>query len=114
LILSIVLTCLLALVFSALGLAGALALPMMREKAAETGFSVMAYRRIGVLQLAGAVGVGLGPAVPLLGGLAGTGLLLLLAGAVVVHLRQGDGVAKLAPALVCAVLVVAYLAVLFA
>ncbi|MFJ9377210.1 DoxX family protein [Streptomyces sp. NPDC101455] len=112
-ILSIVLTCLLALIFSVLGTAGALALPKMREKAAETGFSVAAYRRIGVLQMAGAVGVALGPAVPLLGGLAGAGLLLLLAGAAIVHLRKGDGMAELTPATVCAVLVAAYLVGLF-
>ncbi|MER7930139.1 DoxX family protein [Streptomyces sp. NPDC096057] len=113
-ILSIVLTCLLAMIFMVLGLAGALALPKMREKAAETGFSVAAYRRIGGLQMAGAIGVALGPVVPPLGGLAGAGLLSLLAAAAVVHLRKGDGVAELAPAIVCAVLVAAYLAVLFA
>ncbi|MFE4724421.1 DoxX family protein [Streptomyces sp. NPDC056728] len=51
---------------------------------------------------------------PPLGGLAGVGLLLLLAGAVVVHLRKGDPVAKFVPAAVCAVLVASYLAALFA
>ncbi|WP_235029213.1 DoxX family protein [Streptomyces sp. 3213.3] len=56
----------------------------------------------------------LGLAVPPLGGLAGAGLLLLLAGAVVVHLRKGDPVAELAPAVVCAVLVASYLAALIA
>ncbi|MER5216858.1 DoxX family protein [Streptomyces sp. NPDC002838] len=112
-ILSVTLTCLIALIFTVLGLAKALALPKMRELAAEAGFSVAAYRRIGVLELAGAAGVALGPAVPLLGGLAGAGLLLLLAGAAVVHLRQGDPVAGLAPAAVCAVLVAGYLVALF-
>ncbi|MFF4033547.1 DoxX family protein [Streptomyces sviceus] len=78
----------------------------MVRLAAETGFSVAAYRRIGVLQLAGVAGVALG--------LAGAGLLLLLAGAVVVHVRRGDPVAELAPAVVCAVPVASYLAALFA
>ncbi|MGY4979387.1 DoxX family protein [Streptomyces sp. 900105755] len=91
-----------------------LALPKAHEPAAETGFSVAAYRRIGVLQLAGVTGVALGPAVPLLGGLAGAGLLLLLAGAAVVHLRKGDPVAKFVPAALCAVPVAAYLVALFA
>ncbi|MGW2491509.1 DoxX family protein [Streptomyces sp. NPDC001606] len=105
--------CAIALIFGAIGVLNALALPKARELAAETGFSVAAYRRIGVLQLAGVAGVALGPAVPPLGGLAGAGLLLLLAAAVVVHLRKGDPVAKLAPAVVCAVLVASYFAALF-
>ena len=49
---------------------------------------------------------------PLLGGLAGVGLLLLLAGAVVTHLRNDDGPREVAPAVVCAVLVAGYLAAL--
>jgi hypothetical protein len=57
--------------------------------------------------------VALGPVVPLFGRLAGTGLLLLLAGALVTHLRSGDGPREIAPAVVSALLVAAYLAVLF-
>ncbi|MFE2879023.1 DoxX family protein [Streptomyces roseus] len=112
-ILTITLACIL-LIFGASGVLNTLALPKARELAAETGFSVAAYRRIGVLQLAGVAGVALGPAVPPLGGLAGVGLLMLLAGAVVVHLRNGDPFAKLVPAAVCAVPVASYLAALFA
>ncbi|WP_225799465.1 DoxX family protein [Streptomyces sp. NK15101] len=88
-ILTNTLACAIVLIFGASGVLNTLALPKARELAAETGFSVAAYRRIGVLQLAGVAGVALGPAVPALGGLAGVGLLLLLAGAVVVHLRKG-------------------------
>ncbi|MEU6620869.1 DoxX family protein [Streptomyces litmocidini] len=113
-ILTITLACVTALIFGASGVLNTLALPKARELAAETGFSVAAYRRIGVLQLAGVAGVALGPAMPPLGGLAGAGLLLLLVGAAVVHLRKGDPVVKVAPAAVCAVLVVSYLAALFA
>jgi hypothetical protein len=113
-ILTITLACAIALIFGVIGVLNALALPNARELAAETGFSVAAYRRIGVLQLAGVAGVALGLAMPPLGGLAGAGLLLLLAGAVVVHLRKGDPVAKVAPAVVCAVLVASYLTALFA
>ena len=54
----------------------------------------------------------LGPIAPPLGVLAGAGLLLLLAGALVTHLRNGDGVRKYAPAVICALLVVGYLAAL--
>ncbi|MFJ8021440.1 DoxX family protein [Streptomyces sp. NPDC096311] len=112
-IITVTLTCLIALIFAALGLAKVLALPKMRELAAEAGFSTAAYRRVGVLELAGAAGVALGPAVPLLGGLAGAGLVLLLVGAAVVHLRKGDPVGRIAPAVVCAALVVGYLVALF-
>jgi hypothetical protein len=43
--------------------------------------STAAYRRIGALEVAGATGVVLGLVVPLLGYVAGAGLLVLLAGA---------------------------------
>ena len=84
----------------------------MRDLAAEAGFSVDAYRRIGALEVAGAVGVALGLAVPLLGRLAAAGLLLLLAGALVTHVRKDTGPRKYAPAIVCGVLVAGYLAAL--
>jgi uncharacterized membrane protein YphA (DoxX/SURF4 family) len=83
-----ILTVLLALIFSALGTAKILALQPMRELAAEAGLSVAAYRRIGLLEVAGAVGLLIGLVQPLIGVLAGAGLLLLLGGAVVVHLRR--------------------------
>ena len=111
-ILSIALAGAVALIFAALGAAKLFALAPMREAAAESGFSTTAYRGIGLLEVAGAAGVALGPAVPLFGGLAGAGLLLLLGGAVVTHVRNRDAVAKLVPAVVCAVLVAGYLAAL--
>ncbi|MFF4213152.1 DoxX family protein [Streptomyces sp. NPDC001796] len=108
----VTLVCLIALIFALLGVAKLLALGPMPEMAAHAGFSTRAYRVVGALELAGAVGVALGPAVPLCGGLAGIGLLLLLAGAVIMHVRKGDGPAKFAPALVCAALVAWYLVLL--
>ncbi|MGR6319050.1 DoxX family protein [Micromonospora soli] len=104
-----ILAVLLALIFLALGTAKILAVQPMRERAAEAGFSVAAYRRIGLLEVAGAIGLLLGLIEPLIGTLAGAGLLLLLAGALVVHLRKGDGPQKYAPAVVCGLLVAAYL-----
>ena len=104
-----ILAVLLALIFLAVGTAKILALQPMRELASEAGFTVAAYRRIGLLEVAGAVGLLLGLFAPLIGALAGAGLLLLLAGALVVHLRKGDGPQKYAPALVCGLLVAAYL-----
>jgi uncharacterized membrane protein len=55
-----VLAVLLALGFIALGSAKILAVQPMRERAAEVGFSTTAYRRIGMLEVAGAIGLLLG------------------------------------------------------
>ncbi|MEU7826244.1 DoxX family protein [Catellatospora sp. NPDC049133] len=109
---TIVLAVLLALIFAALGGAKIKAVPAMRELAAEAGFSTAAYRRIGLLEVAAALGLLLGLLQPLIGASAGVGLLLLLGGAVVVHVRKGDGPRKYAPALVCAALVAVYLVLL--
>ncbi|MEU0883385.1 DoxX family protein [Lentzea sp. NPDC005914] len=109
---TIALAVLVALIFLGLGTAKVLALPMARELATHSGFSVTAYRGIGVLELAGATGVLLGLVVPVLGGLAGAGLLLLLAGALITHLRNQHTLQQIAPALVCALLVIGYLVVL--
>ncbi len=109
---SLVLAALIAVVFVAAGAAKILAVPPMQAAADHAGFSVAAYRRIGVLEVAGAAGVLVGLSHPLLGGLASVGLLLLLAGAVVTHLRNHDGPREVAPAVVCLVLVAGYLAAL--
>jgi len=109
---SITLAVLVTLIFGLLGTAKIMAVPPMRYLASEAGFSVDAYRGIGVLEVAGAVGVALGLAVPLLGRVAAVGLLLLLAGALITHIRQGDGPRKYAPVIVCGVLVASYLAAL--
>ncbi len=111
---SAVLAVLLALAFTGVGSAKILALQPMRERAAEVGFSTTAYRRIGLLEVAGAIGLLLGSVAPLIGALAGVGLLLLLGGAVVAHVREGDGPKKFAPAVICGVLVAAYLVALLA
>jgi len=110
--LSITLAALVAVIFIPLGAAKILAVPPMRARAAHAGFSVAAYRRIGVLEVAGAIGVLIGLIIPPLGGLAGAGLLLLLAGAIVTHVRHHDAARELAPAVVSAALVAGYLAVL--
>jgi uncharacterized membrane protein YphA (DoxX/SURF4 family) len=104
-----ILAVLLALIFSVLGTAKILALQPMRELAAEAGFSVPAYRRIGLLEVAAVIGLLIGLFQPLIGILAGAGLLLLLAGAVVALLRKGHGPRKYAPAVVCGLLVATYL-----
>jgi len=109
---SITLAVLVTLIFGLLGTAKIMAVPPMRYLASEAGFSVDAYRGIGVLEVAGALGVALGLAVPLLGRVAAVGLLLLLAGALITHVRQGHGPREYAPVIVCGVLVAGYLAAL--
>ena len=102
-----------AVVFGVLGLAKVVGAPRMRALATKAGFSVRVYRGIGVLEMAGATGAALGPVVPLLGVTAGGGLLLLLAGALAVHMRHRDRMPEIAPAVVCVVLVACYLTAVF-
>ena len=100
---------LLIVAFTALGSAKLAALPAMRTRAEHVGFSVAAYRRIGTLEVVAVVGLAVGAVVPLIGALAAAGLLVLLAGAVVTHLRNGDGVREIVPAVVLGVVTLAFL-----
>ncbi|MBV8195137.1 MAG: DoxX family protein [Candidatus Dormibacteraeota bacterium] len=104
-----VLGALLAFGFLVLGLAKVLAVPAVRERSAHLGFSVRAYRGIGLLELLGAAGVLLGLAVPAIGLLAAAGLLVLLAGALSAHARHRDPLNTAAPALVFGAVDAAYL-----
>lgn len=110
--LSAALACLIVLIFALLGVAKIMALGPMPELAAHAGFTIRVYRVIGALELAGAIGVAIGPVLPLFEELAGLGLLMLLAGAVTTHVRKGDQLPKLVPAMVCAALVAWYLVLL--
>jgi hypothetical protein len=104
-----------ALVVAAFGLLGAAklaAVPAMRARAEHVGFSVAAYRRIGALEILGAGGVLLGGAVPAVGILAGIGLVLLLGGAVATHLRNGEGLGEIAPAVVLGAVACGYVVLL--
>jgi hypothetical protein len=100
---------LLVIAFAVLGSAKLAAVPAMRTRAAHVGYSVSAYRRIGSLEVLAVLGLLVGAFVPLIGALAAAGLLMLLGGAVVVHLRNGDGVREVAPALVLAVVTLNFL-----
>jgi hypothetical protein len=97
---TVVLAGVLVVAFGVLGSAKLAAAPAMRARAEHVGYSVDAYRRIGVLELLGVLGILVGIAVPVIGALAATGLILLLGGAVLVHLRNRDGLRELAPSLV--------------
>ena len=99
----------LVVAFAAAGAAKLAAVPAMRARAAHVGFSVAAYRRIGILEILGVLGLLAGALVPAIGALAAGGLLLLLGGAVLAHLRSGDGPRELAPAVVLGLATLAFL-----
>jgi hypothetical protein len=103
-----VLAGILVVAFGVLGGAKLVAAPAMRSRAEHAGFSVAAYRRIGAIEISAAVGLLVGAAVPMVGALAAIGLLLLLGGAVSVHLRNGDRVREMAPAVVLALVALAF------
>ncbi len=92
--------------------AGTLKLARSKEQLAPTmpwvgDFSAGAVKAIGAAEVLGAVGLVLPPLVdvaPWLAPLAAACLALTMAGAVVVHLRRGDGVAAAVPALVLGLL----------
>jgi hypothetical protein len=106
---TITLAAVLVVVFAVLGSAKLAAVPAMRAKAHHVGFSVAAYRRIGLLEVAAVGGLVVGLFLPLIGIVAAAGLVLLLAGAVTTHLRKGDGVREIAPSAVLALVSLAYL-----
>ena len=102
----------LVVAFAAAGAAKLAAVPAMRVRAAHVGFSVAAYRRIGLLEILGVLGLLVGALLPVIGALAAAGLLLLLGGAMIAHLRSGDGPRELAPALVLGLATLAFLILL--
>jgi len=104
-----ILACILVVAFAAVGSAKLAAVPAMRAKAEHVGFSVSAYRRIGLLELLAVVGLVVGAVLPVVGALAAAGLSILLGGAVVSHLRNGDGPREIAPAVVLGLLTLGYL-----
>lgn len=106
---TLILAGLLVVAFAALGSAKLAAVPAMRAKADHVGLSVAAYRRIGFLEVLAVLGLLAGAFLPVIGALAAVGLLALLGGAVVVHLRNGDGVRGIAPAVVLGLVTVTFL-----
>ena len=100
---------LMVVAFAAAGSAKLAAVPAMRARAEHVGFSVAAYRRIGFLEVLGVLGLLVGAFVPIIGALAGAGLLMLLGGACIAHLRNGDGLRELAPAAVLGLVTVSFL-----
>jgi uncharacterized membrane protein len=101
---AIALSVLVALVFAANGVAKLLGHPKMIEASAHLGYSVRAFRVIGLLEIFGALGILLSPWCVPLSVAAATGLILLTLGGVVAHLRASDPIRSAAPAIGCALL----------
>ena len=104
-----ILAALLVIAFTVLGTAKLAAVPAMRARAEHVGFSVAAYRRIGILEVLAVLGLLVGAFIPVVGALAAVGLLMLLGGAFVAHLRNGDGLREIAPAVVLGLATLGYL-----
>jgi hypothetical protein len=98
----------LVLVFGLLGTAKLAAVPPMRTAAHHLGFTTDQYRVLGALELAGALGILVGAVAAPIGIAAGIGLGLLMFGAVAAHVVRRDPLSRIAPAIVVAALVVAY------
>lgn len=98
----------LVLAFGVLGTAKLAAVPAMRERATHLGFSADAYRGIGALEILAVAGILVGAAAPAVGLVAGVGLIVLLVGALVAHVRNGDGVKEFAPAVILALVALAF------
>jgi uncharacterized membrane protein YphA (DoxX/SURF4 family) len=80
--------------------------PKVAEMAGHVGFSARSYRGIGALEIAGAAGVLIGLYFAPLGIAAAIGLALLMAGAVIAHIRVKDKFALTAPSAVLGVIAV--------
>ncbi|MEV6320440.1 DoxX family protein [Nocardia sp. NPDC051787] len=109
---STVLAVVLAVFFLATGVSKVLAVASMRKRAAHAGFSSSAYRVIGGLEIAAALGQLGGIRWWPIGAAAGTGLVLLMIGALITHVRTGDGMREWAPAAITGLVVIGYLALL--
>jgi hypothetical protein len=102
----------LAGIFLLLGAAKLAALPEMRQAAAHLGMTITHYRLLGALEVAAAAGLLFGLRITALGAAASVGLTLLMAGAVVIHLRSGDPATRCLPAAVVGALAAAHLVLL--
>ena len=105
----IVLTIALVGCFTMLGLAKVVGAAGMPARAAAVGFTSDAYKRIGGLELLAVLGLLLGLVLPWIGLAAAVGLVLLMTGAGITHLRNGDGPREVAPAAVMTAVLVSYL-----
>lgn len=103
-IVTVVLAILLALAFGASGGQKVAGVKSAMDQADHLHIPHNAYKGIGVLELLAAIGLLVGLAVWPLGVAAGVGLVLLMIGAIITHIRVGDKIAQFGPALALGVL----------
>ncbi|WET77880.1 DoxX family protein [Amycolatopsis sp. QT-25] len=92
-----VLSVLLAAIFAVLGVVKVLRQPSLIARTEGLGFPVRAIQGIGALEIAGAAGLVAGFFWAPLGIAAAIGLVALLIGAAVAHVRAGDGSRDVTP-----------------
>ncbi|MFE0450269.1 DoxX family protein [Streptomyces sp. NPDC058914] len=107
-----VLAVVLAAVFLLVGVAKLAAVPAMREAAAHVGMTTTHYRLLGALEVAATIGLLAGLWITALGAAAAAGLVLLMTGALIVHLRAGHPASRCAPAVVVGALAAVHLVLL--
>ena len=110
-IVTLVLSIVLALAFGMSGAQKVAGAKTALDHADHFGMSHNTYRVIGVLEVLAAIGLLVGLAVWPLNVAAAAGLVLLMIGAVITHVRAGDKVAHFAPAAVLGLLTVVELIV---
>jgi hypothetical protein len=98
----IVLGAVLTAVFALTGGAKVLAIKSVRESAAHLGGPVIMYRLIGAAEVAGAAGLLVSNWWTPLGFAAAAGLVAVSVGGAVAHVRAGDSVSRVLPAVICA------------
>jgi putative intracellular protease/amidase len=103
---------LLTVFFGTLAGAKLAAVPAMREAATHLGFTVAQYRAVGVLELAGALGLLAGLRWASIGVAAGIGLVVLMLGAAAAHAAHRDPAARVAVPLLTGVVTAACVAAL--
>jgi uncharacterized membrane protein YphA (DoxX/SURF4 family) len=101
---TLILAILLALVFGASGVQKLTGAKMASDTAAQLNIPFSRYRLIGVPEILAAIGLLVGLAVWPLGVAAAAGLVVLMIGAVIAHVRAHDKVANSAPATVLGLL----------
>ncbi|WP_414942130.1 DoxX family protein [Amycolatopsis sp. cmx-11-51] len=95
----VVLASMLAAIFAPLGVAKILRQSSVIARTERLGFSVRAIQGIGALEVAGAVGLVAGMFWAPIGVAAAIGLVALLIGAAISHLRAGDGAKEVVPSI---------------
>lgn len=100
-VVAVVVPVVMALIFTKAGVDMVRDVEPTRATSARLGIDERRFGMIGVLQLLGAVGLLVGLAWWPLGVAAAAGLILLMLGAIVTHVRVGDPAVEVAPALVC-------------